>query len=274
MDINEYMQVIKKVQTTQRNILKEFDSFCRGHNLKYSLAFGTLLGAVRHQGFIPWDDDIDVYMLREDYEKFLELRNQFNSEYYVQNYLIDESNFPFTKVRKNNTKMVMKSAENDTYHQGVWIDIFPLDSIPKNMEQAAKISDKSALLLAVVTSNSFSKVKAAGSFVNKSLRFMFYLGNMIFGKQFFIRKYERLLKTQYDSDKLYCLTDSVYGKFYNAPVLSRMHFEDMKYLDFEGLPCMVMNHYEAYLKGQYGDYMQYPPKEQQYPHHVIVELEL
>ena len=109
---------IKKIEL---EILVEFSNFCKQNNLRFYLAYGTLLGAVRHKGFIPWDDDCDICMMREDYEKFSKYANELPSNLFLQTNETD-SNYSkkIIKIRMNNTKLVESDeSENEKYHQGI-----------------------------------------------------------------------------------------------------------------------------------------------------------
>ena len=125
-------RVLRQLQLTMLEILRVFDRFCREHDLKYSLYAGSLLGAVRHQGFIPWDDDLDVCMSRADYERFLVLwqnnpqpgyvlQNKENSKYFDQS---------FSKIRKDHTTFLQDEIEIGNHHTGIFLDVFPIDRIP------------------------------------------------------------------------------------------------------------------------------------------------
>jgi len=123
---------LKQLQQVQLNMLKLFDQICRDNNLRYSLYAGTLLGAVRHQGFIPWDDDLDVCMPREDYDRFLSLWPQIEHDGYIMQ---NKENTPaftqsFSKIRKDHTTFIQEEWEKGRYHTGIFIDIFPVDRIP------------------------------------------------------------------------------------------------------------------------------------------------
>lgn len=130
---------LRPLRQTMLEILKVFDKFCREHDLKYSLYAGSLLGAVRHQGFIPWDDDLDVCMERPEYERFLTLWTQSPPEGYV---LQNKENSPefwqsFTKIRKDHTTFLQEQREAGKYHTGIFLDVFPLDRVPEGrMERA------------------------------------------------------------------------------------------------------------------------------------------
>lgn len=134
---NEY-STLKDVQDHVYKILVEFDRVCRLHNIKYSLEGGTLLGAVKYQGFVPWDDDIDVIMLREEYDKFLRIApKELSSDYFLQSFN-NVPTFPlnYAKLCYNKSKIYdYEYTRLDKMHHGVFIDIFPLDNvIPKKLK--------------------------------------------------------------------------------------------------------------------------------------------
>ena len=125
------MVTIKDVQNCQLEILKEVDRICECHKIPYYLACGTFLGAVRHKGFIPWDDDIDIYMRYDDLKRFKCIcKNELSEKFFFQDFDTDCGViWIFTKIRKNNTYMSElygKDQSKISYHQGIWIDIFPL----------------------------------------------------------------------------------------------------------------------------------------------------
>jgi lipopolysaccharide cholinephosphotransferase len=126
LDIN-----IRAVQKVELEILLEFDGVCKENNIKYHLFAGTLLGAIRHNGFIPWDDDIDVCMLRGDFEKFLTIGQEcLGKDYFLQTYETDKNYInQFAKIRKNNTIFLQRDVVGTDIHQGFYIDIFPFDNV-------------------------------------------------------------------------------------------------------------------------------------------------
>lgn len=125
-------ELLRTLQLTELDILKTVHAFCVRHDIQYSLYAGTLLGAVRHKGFIPWDDDIDICMPREEYERFLRLWQEDPVEGYV---LQNKDNSPafmssFSKIRKDHTTFLEHEEDIGRFHTGIFIDIFPLDRIP------------------------------------------------------------------------------------------------------------------------------------------------
>ncbi len=134
MNYENSPDVLRKIQLVQLEILLEFDRICKENNLPYQLFFGTLLGAIRHKGFIPRDDDVDVCMLRGDYNRFLQLcEDQLNKDYFLQTYKTDKEYIhSFARIRKNNTLALQRIYSKIAMHHGIFIDNFPLDNILPN----------------------------------------------------------------------------------------------------------------------------------------------
>ncbi len=131
---------LNKVHKVHLEIVSEVKRICKKNGIKYSMIAGTLLGAVRHHGFIPWDDDLDIGMLRRDYERFLQVaRKELCRQYFLQTWETDK-NFvlPFAKIRKNGTKLVEKNSADVKMHQGIYIDIFPFDNLPRKAFEQKK----------------------------------------------------------------------------------------------------------------------------------------
>lgn len=128
---------LRQLQLTQLEMLKLFDKICQEHGIAYSLYAGTLLGAVRHKGFIPWDDDLDVCMSRKNYDRFLKVWEETKHDGYL---LQNKENSPafsqsFSKIRKEHSTFLQSEKEAGCYHTGIFIDIFPLDRVPTRKKQ-------------------------------------------------------------------------------------------------------------------------------------------
>ncbi len=122
---------MNELQKCELDTLKEFDRVCKENNLSYSLESGTMLGAIRHKGFIPWDDDIDVSMPADDYKKFCKIApKQLDKKFFLQTSYTDRWYAACCKLRMNGTTAIEKRFENCRIHQGVWIDIFPVIGVP------------------------------------------------------------------------------------------------------------------------------------------------
>ena len=131
---NKVQDKFKELHVVLYKILKDLDDICQRYDIQYSLAFGSVLGAIRHQGIIPWDDDLDVLMMRDQYEHFLIIaKNEFNNERYTfQEELSDNWKMPFSKIRLNGTAFIETDFEAPSVNQGVFIDIFPIDNLSDN----------------------------------------------------------------------------------------------------------------------------------------------
>lgn len=136
--------VLRRLQLTILDILKDIDSICKENNIEYYIAYGTALGAVRHGGFIPWDDDIDICMTREAYDRFLEVMPNAMPEKYD---LLDIKNtnkysMCFAKVSKKGTKFKEKVGTAEGYEQGIFVDVFPLDYAPDDEKERKMVAKK------------------------------------------------------------------------------------------------------------------------------------
>lgn len=149
-------QYLEKVQNFSYDILKEFDKFCEKHNLTYFICAGTLLGAIRHGGFIPWDDDIDVSMPREDYDKLINEYEKLLPPNLILQYYKNTANYAnsFAKITNKNTTIVEKSGFSDYSIHGVYIDIFPIDGAGKTYEKAVKRRKKASLYRTLISLSS------------------------------------------------------------------------------------------------------------------------
>lgn len=232
-------------------MVNDLDVFCKANGIHFVLSGGNVIGAVRHKGFIPWDDDLDIQMLREDYDKFLSLFKN-NEKYYLQKDTVDYP-LQFSKFRANNTTYIENIPLNKKYkhsHQGIFIDIFPVDKVSKNKLQAKKqalfsnILLSQSLLLRGYPKNhrTFAKTLAMGiSVLFLPLRRYFY--NYV--KSF----------NAYDDFSFYCSFYGTTKKVYQ----DRSNFlKPYNRLPFENLQLPVMHNYKNYLKAAYGDYMRLP----------------
>ena len=266
----------KKLQLIELDIFKSFLMVCKKLDLKYFLAGGTLLGAIRHNGFIPWDDDIDVIMPREDYEKFLEKGQALlEKKYFIQNYKTDpEFVLNFTKIRNSETTFIEKTSKNRNINHGIYIDIFPLDGFPRKKLDYIKTKIFDTLYGYQVDKYFFYEEKIKENFFKHIAKKIF--SDMLYRKKSLReiqdKKEKMYKKYKYtDSEKIisYC---GMYGK---KEIMPKKYFGEGKKVFFEGMEVIAPQEYDLYLKQFYGDYMKLPPKEQQVTHHYneIIDLE-
>lgn len=252
---------LREAQLIMADILKDVHELCERHGLRYFLDAGTLIGAVRHKGFIPWDDDIDIGMLREDFNKFLEIaKKELPEHLFLQTFETDEyyDVYPVPcKVRYNNTMFLEEGAnENYKMHNGIYIDVFPYDSLPKN-----NFTYKIQRTLSYNILKSFKRLRDKPeklSFKNK-LTFSFYkLVVKIFPNKRRLKFFNFLIKwNNQDSDYMGYGVDTYWSEY----VYKKSDYFDLTKLEFEGQYFCAPRNYHAILTQLYGDYMKMPKEE-------------
>lgn len=254
----------EQLQKIELNILKWIDKVCKENNIKYFLGAGTLLGAVRHQGFIPWDDDIDLFMLREDYEKFMNL-DCSNSNFKILSLSNSKDYYyPFIKVID---KRLHVSQENlkPISEYGLWIDIFPLDNANINFLNKIRLSIIKKKYVLSICSNFVVNENRSRlfSFIKKTLFKIYSKKN----PRKYSLKIEQLSKTGNNNanEVLIGLSPVMDKDTFKKEWLAKavdLKFEDGYY------PCP--DEYDKFLTQRYGNYMQLPPENQRFSSHDIV----
>lgn len=251
---------LQELKEIELSIMKEIHSFCEENNITYYIAYGTLIGAIRHNGFIPWDDDIDIWMMRSDYEKFCALFPKYADQYGL--YLTNSKTVPMhpramSKVCAKNTTL-KELAYNLGDDIGVFVDIWPLDGVPNN----AILRKMYCLFM-------------------KTLNYIFYAG--VYRKDFFqggiIRKTARLtckvvgplriLHLQEKVSRLIPVEKSTYVEWNGvAKGFLKKDFERRELRKFEDAYFWVPSGYDHLLTQNYGDYMTLPPEDKRVRRHI------
>lgn len=262
----------KEIQKCEVEILKELDRITRKHNLKYMLVGGTLLGAIRHKGFIPWDDDIDIAMPRKDYEKFKEIVSKETDEkkYYFQDmYNSDKYGMIFGKLKMKNTLLVEGTNNLPEEEQNIWIDIFPYDKTSKNMF-IAKVNLIRGYIYKIIYYLKCGNKLVEHTFIRKVAAFVLKVLSLFYTKKSCKRKFEKLYK-KYELKKE-CNYVSYGGTYVFKEITTKEYFDNLIETDFENNSFYIPKEYDEYLTRIYGDYMKLPPKEKQKSHHEIIEV--
>ena len=268
--MNNYMskEKLNKLHEIQIELLDEVVKICKKNNLHYFLIGGTLLGAVRHQGFIPWDDDLDIAMPREDYEKFLNVAlNHLDSKYFVDNFNTNKSYYlNFTKIRKKNTLFVQNFEEYYNGPKEIWIDIFPLDNLKK---EKGIFQDMRIKVIKCLRSIAHYRM---GFFLgNKKICIKKFVGTIFkpISSSSMMKIADNLMKKGYKKDSKYFINIASQYNFHKQTI-SKTKFFPIKMLQFEGKEYFVPNDYDYVLKRIYNDYMVLPPLEKRITHNPKV----
>lgn len=240
---------LEELKRIELDILKCVDKYCRDNDLRYSLGGGTMLGAIRHKGFIPWDDDIDIMMPRPDYDKFVKGFSGYHPDLICGIYETDSSwPYAFCKVYNNKTYWKEHGYRKGL---GVFIDVFPIDGYPSGKYKRKFYILKLEVLkrLLYIKSQNCENWKRV-----LSKPFIFFVPFS------FLQKQIKSMLQRYPYEKSKFAGASV-GAYAEEECYPRYVFDEYMDVDFEGIPFMCISKYDIYLKQHYGDYMKLPSME-------------
>lgn len=268
--MNEELKLTKEYLL---NTLKVFHDFCEIHNLKYFLVGGTLLGAVRHKGFIPWDDDIDVSMPRDDYENLLRLKDEVPSGFKLSAFEHDQEYiYPFAKFCNSN--LIVEESFYKPFKTGVWVDVFPLDYTFEKIKLQKAHVFLMKILKKIFILRTYSFKIERRSFLSMKIAVLFAHLSQIIPLKFIYKTMSLLQKVvpKHFSKKKYVV--NFHGAYGIKEVMPSYLFDKKKLYEFEGIKFWGVSDADFFLKRTYGDYMQLPPVEKQKPEHIgrIVEV--
>lgn len=265
----------RKMQLLQLDMIGELDKVCRKHNIKYTICAGTLLGAIRHKGYIPWDDDADITMLREDYEKFKKVANEMNPDIcFFQDHSTDpEYLWGYAKLRRTNTIFVRVGQEHIKCQTGVAIDVFPLDDAPLTV-LGQILQDVECFVLRKIL---WARVGIRNSIGIENLIYKVLVKIPV---SFVYKRVSRYVQTSNNNtpNRVRILLFPAFGKLYhnNNPLNERYSMPKKWFLEraeyeFEGRTFWGIKDYDSFLKYMYNDYMTLPPEEKRLPHAPVSE---
>lgn len=258
-----------KLKIRETEILRAFVDFCKENNLRYFMFAGSLLGTVRHKGFIPWDDDVDVCMPRDDYERLKNMdKNSMGPKYFIQSYVSDpEFSLPYMKIRDNNSIFLENSAYKTNINHGIFLDIFPLNGIPDSKFKRFFYNSKIYRYNIVINKKYSVQKENAIKRAIKGIMALPYHNKTVLEVVEMKDKY--ILKHQFPSGKYYAC-----GPFSFETTFLRSNFLGADKGTFEGIEVNIPSGWDSILTSHYGDYMTPPPVEKRITNHPIIDFKI
>lgn len=254
----------EELKELQMQILDYIDAFCRKNDIKYTISGGTLLGAVRHGGFIPWDDDVDIQMLRSEYDRFTNLWNEETNHSYYELVNIESGNnmgYPFGKIHDTRTVTYIK----DFARTGVFVDVFPVDNVvdledfKQRHDMVRKLYGKRNRALFFLLNNNAKSIK---------IRLLAFLKKPIKSFSDFAVEINRVAK-KHENMECPLVFEMISGLICKEPIPKNV-FTMYKDIIFENRKYMAVSDYDTYLTKTFGNYMQLPPKEKRVARHSFI----
>ena len=269
-------ETLRKIQLCELMCLKEIKRICEKNSIPYFLIGGTLIGAVRHKGFIPWDDDIDVGMLRKDYDRFLEIApTEIDKETFFLQTPETEDNcydYEIARVRLNNTHFIQKHRKNLNLHNGFFAEIIPYDDLPNTNLKCVLYSKYFRFMKKLVGYRGGYEYEVTSKKVKKIIFLILVNLSKIIPFKVLDNKMRNYHKKYYNtnSEKVFLLAGA-YN--YKRESHLRKTVSEFTELQFEDDTFKVPKEYDMFLREQYGDYMQLPPAEKQIGKLTVVDLD-
>ena len=262
---------LRRLQLMQLDILKELIRVCKLHDFKFYIMNGTCLGAIRHKGFIPWDDDIDVGMYAEDFDKLIKCGNEFLKGFFLQTIETDpEFKTMIARIRLDGTTLIEKDFINADIHQGVFIDIYPLFGYPLNPTKQQVRSWESLIyrmfLLGEPPRNHGGGVAIIGKAIFKIISPK--------KQRQIVKKIHRKLRSEKKDTRYVAFLYGMDVHLFSTIKYERNWFAEPTMVQFEEIELPAPTDYDSYLKIRYNDYMKLPPKEKQNSYHSFEFVDL
>ena len=259
---------IREIQSRLNKLLNHFANVCEKNNLNFYLSNGTLLGAVKYQGFIPWDDDIDIIMPRNDYDRLMDLIDIDTDRYRLLSKERTSSwKLPFAKLSDTST-LLYETTANFGCELGIFIDIFPIDKWNSSEKKAKREAKKTGILRRFISASTEKNFYSPRKDWRRPILYLIWVYSHLWGTEHFLK---RVLKRsdQYrdrDTDYVGCVVWTAYGA---KEVLSKKLFDHECSIVFEGRSYKTFSGYDTYLRQLYGNYQKDPPIDKQKTHHTF-----
>ena len=260
----------KEIQEKELTMLLYFKEFCDKHNLRFYLCGGGLIGAIRHNGFIPWDDDVDIGVPRGDYERLLMILKTKKDGYKIQDETTEKKYFcPFAKLRKNGTVFKEKISIGLYEDNGIYIDIFPIDTLSEVSSLNTKIKlYKIKILNHALRFRYCRELYCSSEKVSTFKHWILYIPFIFFSRDYLMKKLVNNMTSQNNREKHYAANLAGTNKL-EKEIMEYDVFFPTKELEFEGKKYPCPNQIDQYLKKLYGNFMELPPMEKRRTHEPI-----
>ena len=262
-----------KLKKKQIEIFEVFLRICDKHQLVYFVVGGTALGTVRHKGYIPWDDDIDVALPREDYEHFLEIaQSELNEKYFLQTHKTDpEYRFDYAKIRDRRTTFKEYSVSKLNINHGIYIDVFPIDGYPESKLKAWALEKRKTFTKCYLAKDNiylFDREKSIKEKIILSVAKIIFWGK---STTEIIEGLQKQYKTfSYRESPMVVCHGGAWG---NKEICEKEQYGQGGFGVFENIEVKLPEKIHEYLSHKYGDYMKLPPTDKQVPHHYCSEID-
>ena len=261
---------LNKIQAVELAVLKEFIRVCELLKVEYFVDGGTAIGAVRHGGFIPWDDDVDLAMPRSDYQKFCKEANIYLSKDFYLQTPYNDKNCPYyySKLRVNGTEFIEYCNRKVNMHQGIYIDIYPFDEVPDdekdNIRQFKKMQFLTRLFTLHQSPDISSEPVSFSDRIKSAIRHILHWVTKCIPYSLLSNQIERTM-TKYNGTNQSAIA-CVYSPKRNWDYIPKDKIYPLKDLKFEDISVKIVNDYDYYLRNLYGDYMEFPPENERFGH--------
>ncbi len=266
-------KVLKKIQKYQADMLKDFVDVCKKYNIEYFAIAGTGIGALRHSGFIPWDDDIDIAMPRKDFIKFIDVYEKEIGDKYYFNYCETDVNFPLMTAHLiyKGSKFVNHNLEESGCNNGIYLDIFPYDNVSrKKLKKFIQFCGcfvfSKLLILRGIKKPVFNYSGFSGKILEKSFACVHYVLRFLRISKKFLYKANYKFATMANNEENVNYISFLSGTFPKFYEIDFNKLYPLKKIEFEGIKINFPNNIEEILTTMYGDYMKMPDPEKRYNH--------
>lgn len=241
----------KKIWNKEIELLMEVDRICKKYDISFFSVSGTLLGAVRHNGFIPWDDAITIGMLRPDYMRFVQVGSQeIKTPYFLQNTYTDNRIISWSKLMDDHTSAI-EDWENDGFHQGMFVDIFPMDTVTDGTERGLLIDEMSKeLWMCVISPQQVAEGLKNGALTHVSKQLLERIIKMTLPER--MNVYEDFCVKHFGESSQVCFKMDFWGN--RSKSISKDAFSSISYMDFEQIKVPVLSGFDEFLTQVYGQW--------------------